>query len=60
MNKKEFEIQITTIRFFIRISKNNKYIKSRNYNAWVYKIYIIEQMLERWIISVKEHEIKHR
>ncbi|MDD4035777.1 MAG: diversity-generating retroelement protein Avd [Bacilli bacterium] len=43
------DVKLNCLKVYIRIAKNNKYINSRNYQAWSYKITTISNMLGGWI-----------
>jgi len=42
------ETHLNIMKIFVRIAKKNKYINSRNYTAWSYKIAEIDNMLSKW------------
>lgn len=46
------ETHLNIMKIFVRIAKKNKYINSRNYTAWSYKIAEIDNMLSK--LSLKK------
>ncbi|MDD3453682.1 MAG: four helix bundle protein [Bacilli bacterium] len=43
------EANLNLLNIYIRISFKNKYITKKNYTAWSYKIFEIDDMLEKWV-----------
>lgn len=43
------ETKLNILNILVRLAKKNKYITSRNYTVWSYKITDILDMLEKWM-----------
>ncbi len=46
------ESYLTILMVLIRVAIKRKYIKSRNYTAWSFKVSEIENQISKWIVSL--------
>lgn len=54
LNKLDVELKI--LKLFIRISKTNRYISSKNYIAWSKKLANINNLMLGWMKSAKDYQ----
>ena len=46
----KLESRLNILNILIRVAKKNKYITSKNYKVWSFKIFDIFEMTEKWMI----------
>lgn len=51
----ELDTNLKYLSVLIRVSYKNKYINIKNYNAWSYKITVINNLMIGWMKSVKNN-----